>query len=399
MTRLIIAALLAVGFGAGSDQILPILPPPPVAENLVEVEDQRVTGLVHLGSFTIPDGAFGGPIYKGFNYGGTALGFNPKRNSLFMVGHDQDQLLAEIGIPELGGTAEVLQNFVDPTGGRLAAVNPRDPNKKVVGGTLPWGDRLLVSVYSYYDGEGSQVLSHFVRSTDLSDSAVIGPARVGPLGAGFYSGYMGVVPAEWQERLGGPALTGNAALGVISRTSYGPAVFAFDPDRISASGAQPLVYYPDSEQSLGRWDAANEFYGGSDTVRGVVMVPGTSTVLFFGRHGATFCYGPGTADRALAGRPAEHGGDPFCYDPTNSSKGVHGFPYSAYVWAYDAGDLAAVRAGRKQPWEVKPYAVFPLPDMPANVGGATIDPRTGRIYVSALFGNHTLPVVHVFQAP
>ena len=127
------------------------------------------------------------------------------------------------------------------------------------------------------------------------------------------------------------------------------------------------------------------------------MVPGTLTVLFFGRHGETFCYGTGTSDKGLAGRRPEHG-DPFCYDPMDSSKGVHGYPYSAYAWAYDANDLAAVRAGRRQPWSVKPYAVFTLPDMPASVGGATIDPATGRIYVSGMFGNRTLPVVHVFKA-
>ena len=66
--------------------------------------------------------------------------------------------------------------------------------------------------------------------------------------------------------------------------------------------------------------------------------------------------------------------------------------------AYAKNDLAAVKAGRRRPWDVTPYAVFPLPDMTADVGGATIDPRTGRIYISAKFGNHTLPVVHVFKA-
>ena len=30
-------------------------------------------------------------------------------------------------------------------------------------------------------------------------------------------------------RLGAPYLTGNVALSIISRTSYGPAAFGFDP--------------------------------------------------------------------------------------------------------------------------------------------------------------------------
>lgn len=357
----------------------------------------RATGLKRLGSFKIPDGTFGGKPNQGFNYGGTAMSYNPGRNSLYIVGHSQDQLLAEIGIPPLNGTASVLQNFVDPTAGRLASINPSDSNAKVIGGTLVFGEKLVVSAYSYYDGAGSQMLSHFVRSLNLTDPGVTGPVRVGPLGAGFYSGYMGVIPQEWQSRLGGPALTGNGALNVISRTSHGPAVFAFDPERLSATGAQPLVYYPADHATLGPWGVANQYFSGADSVKGVALVPGTSTLLFFGRHGTTFCYGPGTSDESLRGRPSGMG-DPWCYDPTDRSKGVHGYPYVPFVWAYDAQDLAAVRAGARKPWDVVPYAGWTLPGMRARIGGAAIDPTTGQIYVSEMFGNGTLPSIHVFAA-
>ena len=46
----------------------------------------------------------------------------------------------------------------------------------------------------------------------------------------------------------------------------------------------------------------------------------------------TFCYGEGAT----------------CNDPTDSSKGNHAYPYQYQVWAYDANDLAAVKAGSKQ---------------------------------------------------
>ena len=153
---------------------------------------------------------------------------------------------------------------------------------------------------------------------------VTGPLRVGPLGAGFYSGYMGLIPAEWQAKFGGPALTGNADLGIISRTSYGPAASAFDPSNISGTGAQPLVYYPEAHQTLGPWGGANQFYGGADTMRGIVFPSGTSTVLFFGKHGGTFCYGVGTSNQSLDGKPSGNGVDPYCYDPDDGGKGVHG---------------------------------------------------------------------------
>ena len=192
-------------------------------------------------------------------------------------------------------------------------------------------------------------------------------------------------------------LTGNADL-IVSRTSLGPAVSRFDPDHLSATGAKPLVYYPIDHPGLGPWAGANVNYGGSDSMRGVVFPPGTSTVLFFGRHGATFCYGPGTADPTKVGTidPAVDPVDPYCYDPDDSSKGVHGYPYSAYVWAYDANDLAAVRAGQMQPWDVRPYAVWALAAIGAQIGGAAYDPATRRLYLSEMFGDGTQPLVRVF---
>ena len=372
------------------------------AEGLAQSAPPRIqsANLTYLGSFRVPRPIHaGGQANAGFEYGGTALGFNPSRTSLFMAGHDWDQFVGEISIPAIGATATLLQGPVDATEGRLGLINPGDPNSKKIGGTLPWGNKLIVSAYSYYDGAGSQVLSHFVRPITLGTTGQIaGPVRVGPLGAGFYSGYMGRIPAEGHAQLGGPALTGNAALSIIGRTSFGPAAFAFDPDNPSATGAQPLVYYPQAHQALGPWAGANENFGGSDSIRGIVFPAGTSSVLFFGRHGATFCYGPGTADPSKVGTidPSVDPVDPYCYDPTSSSKGVHGYPYSAYVWAYDANDLAAVRSGQKQPWEPRPYAVWSLPSMGANVGGAAYDPATGRIYVSEMFAEGEPPLVRVF---
>lgn len=355
--------------------------------------------LIRLGVFNVPGGIqAGGKANQGFEYGGTALSYFPSRNSLFLAGHDWDQLVGEIRIPAFGGTATVLQELTDPTEGRRNTINPGDPNSKKIGGTLPWGSNLIVSAYSYYDGNGTQVLSHFVRPINLSiRGQTVGPLRVGSLGAGFYSGYMGLVPTEWQVKLGGPALTGNADLGVVSRTSFGPAVFAFNPSSISSTGAKPLVYYPQAHPTLGPWAGANPFYGGSDTMRGVVLPEGTSTVLFFGRHGATFCYGVGTADRNKAGRPAGDGVNLYCYDPADGGKGVHGYPYSPYVWAYDANELASVRAGSRRPWEVRPYAVWSLTGMGPEIGGAAYDPATNRIFISEMLGNGVLPVIHVFS--
>jgi hypothetical protein len=339
------------------------------------------SNLVYDGSFRVPGGIqAGGSANAGFEYGGTSLAYNPGRNSLFMVGHDWDQYIGEISIPSIGGTATALQNPRNALEGRLGSINPSDPNSKKVGGLLVANNRLIVSAYSYYDGNSSQVLSHFSRPLDLSVTGQLtGPVRVGSLGAGFYSGYMAPVPSNLQSALGNDALTGNCCLGIISRTSYGPGVFSFNSS--SLSGATPLAYYPEAHPELGQWGAASQYFGGSDQVTGVVIPNGGQSVLFFGRHGTTFCYGTGDE----------------CNDPADNSKGVHGYPYQAYVWAFAVSDLAAVRAGSKQPWEVRPYAVWHLTQLGGSrVGGAAYDPATSKLYVSQMGGNGPLPVIHVY---
>jgi hypothetical protein len=364
----------------------------------------RLTGahLTRLGSFNVPTGIrSGGLANAGFEYGGSAISFNAGNNSLFIVGHVWDQFVGEISIPPVGGTATLLQGLTDATEGRLPSINPTDPNSKRIGGTLRWGNNLVVSAYSYYDGMATQVLSHFLVSPNLSTTGdVIGPLRVGELNAGLYSGYMGVIPSAWRVKLGGPALTGNSSLAIISRSSYGPAAFAFDPGNMSSTGARPLVYYPQDHQTLGAWNAAGPYWGGTDRITGIALPEGSSSLLFFGRHGSTFCYGPGTSDQSKEGQPTGVPGEVYCYDPTDSSKGVHGYPYAAQVWAYDADELYAVRRGTKQPWDVKPYAMWSLPGMSptVDISGAAYDPTTQRLYLSEkLATSEVLPVIHVFS--
>ena len=121
----------------------------------------------------------------------------------------------------------------------------------------------------------------------------------------------------------------------------------------------------------------------------MVFPEGMRSVLFVGRHGiGTFCYGTGGAS----------GGE--CFDPEDASKGNHAYPYRYYVWAYDANDLAAVKAGQRQPWDVQPYAVWslslPIASGNTHLRGATYDPATGRLFVSQAYGDNEYPVIHVF---
>jgi hypothetical protein len=350
------------------------------------------SSLVYQGAFRLPLPDFGTAT---FAYGGTALAFNPAGNSLFLVGHDWYQQVAEVGVPDVRvadslsdlATAPLLQPLTDVTEGRLPQID--DPSNTIkIGGLLPYQNQLYVSAYSYYDADGNQVLSHFVSGLDLSAQGDVGgPYAVGD-SAGVISGYFGLVPADWQTALGGPVLNGNCCLGIITRTSFGPAVSSLDPVNIGVitpSPALPLLGYPDAHQTLGGWSSNSPYFNGTTEVRGVVFPGNAHSVLFFGRHGiGPFCYGTGAE----------------CHDPSDNSKGTHGYPYAYFVWAYDAADLAAVAAGTVQPWQVVPYAIWalnlPFASANAHINGAAYDPVTGRIFVSQGFGDGTKPLIHVF---
>ena len=80
----------------------------------------------------------------------------------------------------------------------------------------------------------------------------------------------------------------------------------------------------------------------------------------------------------------QSGGIDVWYDPTNTAKGYHFYPYYYQVWAYDANDLLAVKAGSMQYYEPTPYAVwhldFPIMGTSRETGGVGWDPVTRRIY-------------------
>jgi hypothetical protein len=105
--------------------------------------------------------------------------------------------------------------------------------------------------------------------------------------------------------------------------------------------------------------------------------------------------------QSLAGRPVPNEpGVVYCYDEEDSSKGTHGYPYRYMVWAYDARDLAAVKNGQLQPWDIRPYATWtldlPTSGSPTHLNGAAYDPQTGRIFLSQAGADGTKPLIHVY---
>lgn len=350
----------------------------------VSAEEQDATGLplvqpgdlTYLGSFNVPQFDGGGTAREqALTYGGFALGMSP--TGLYYGCHDWHERLAEISIAGVGGTASILQPCTPVPG-----LNQIDQDQINLGGTLFWNGRLIVSAYAYYDGDGSASRSHAVGSPSISGFTAFQP--LGSIGAGRVGGYMGVVPEEWRGLLGGPAFTGQCCIGIISRSSFGPSLTVFDPDDVGGGGvpATSLLWYPESNPLSG-WSSTGELFNGSTQMGGAAFVPGTRSVIFFGRHGVgPFCYGSGSG----------------CGDPEDSSQGTHAYPYRRQAWFYDAADLARVRAGQLQPSQVRPYAVVALPGAGgrgSRVPQTAFDPVTRRVYMADAY--HDNPRIHVYE--
>lgn len=390
--------------------ISPILIPTLTASDPSTLPLIQFSDLSYLGAFRLPDQMINS---DGFTLGGTPITFNPLRNSLFIGSRNND--VAEVAIPPVVNSniitnlpfASFLQGFYDPTESTLSQVGA--PGEASITGLLAINDKLYGSASIYYDANNTQRVSHYVRSTTLSDRTTIGMRQVWvDQHAGFVSGYMATVPTEWQAALGGPAITGQCCLPVAWRTSWGPSAFAFNPPDIASMAsvpATPLLYYPQEHPTLGIWDASSPTYGATTQITGVAIIAGSRTALYFGRNGTgPMCYGNGTNDKSLDGQPTPDGSH-YCYDPTSTAKGQHAYPYNYQIWAYDLNDLAAVKAGTKQPWDVKPYGVWPFslpfPELQVRIGGVGYDSARQIIYVSQIYADQDgygyRPLIHALK--
>ncbi|ABL00058.1 hypothetical protein Ppro_2452 [Pelobacter propionicus DSM 2379] len=397
-----------------------------LTNDIVFAEDPLIyaNNLNYVGAFRLPVGTFGA---SSFSYASAVITFNPTNKSLFIVGHDQNQMVSEVSIPEPVNSANlsslkvatVLQNFSDITEGNIS--NLASGGVKIsgtygkLGGLLVYNNKLIGTSYSYYGvGSPSVATSHFTSGLNLSTLGDFkGMFQVGSdtSGVSFRSGFMSLVPESMQTALGGPVLTGNGCISVVSRTSAGPAAFAFDPANLGVVTPVPdvpLLYYPVTNSTLGNpapalGEPSSAYWSLSTRIKGMMMIPGSRSLLYFGYHGlGPYCYGGSTGDPALIGTVNDE-----CYDPTGvGGKGPHQYPYIYQAWAYDTNDLIAVKAGQKKPWDVLPYAVWKLPFDFVGVdiygGSAAYDPSTQRLYIASTGGDtsnlsNRLPLIHVFQ--
>lgn len=348
--------------------------------------------LRYVGGFRLPNTMSNS---DSFSFGGRQMAFNPAGPSLF-VGSRAGRV-AEVSIPSPVNSsnpdalpfATFLQGLYDPTEGHLGEITGEGV---ALDSLMVLNNRLYGTASIFYDANNTQRVSHYSRSLQMNESSFSGWSRVWETGkTGFVSGLMAIIPAEWRGLLGGSAITGQCCVPIVTRTSWGPAAFAFDPSKVgeAAVGASPLLYYTDAHPTLGTWNNSNPTYGATITMGGLAVIPGTRTALYFGTNGlGTHCYGTGTSNQSLHLTKSSDG-ILYCYDPTNADQGSHAYPYRYQIWAYDLNEFAEVKAGRKQPWEVVPYGVWPF-ELPTpsvstvKLGNVSYDAAQRILYVSQL---------------
>jgi hypothetical protein len=371
-------------------------------------------------------------------------GVNP--GTLFIANAEGWLAESSIATPVNTGTvgsmnrASYVQGWVDPLendanyhvlesmdGCTLAQRTGGSCNPAGFTGMLVDGGVLLGVHVIQYDSGNVQQKSHWSRPLNLSTTgSVVGPTWFfdgveGDTGftpnTGFTAGYLADIPTAREADLDAAVASGWCCPSIIARTSYGPGLGGFTPSDIGGSSPPktwyPYVMYPTTHQTLGAWLAAGPYFGVGSSIRGAVIIDGTDTVAFFGSHGTTFCYGPGTVDPDLIGDPYPDpvlGPYEYCEDPTNNNEANHGWPYYYSVHLYDINDFIAVRNGTMEPWEVVPYEraniTFPVTaasNQVESISGVAWDPVGRRLFLAQYGVDQTsgtnMGIVQVYVVP
>lgn len=320
-------------------------------------------------------------------------------SSLFFVGHQHDDAIAEFEIPSLRQSESIEQlAYAKPPKQSFAKVL-----EKVQGGNAEGLDqivgleyykgRLIGNALEYYDGPADNKLTTFV----IQDAAKIDNSSI----AGFYSmrgqaraaGWLSQVPTEWQAGLGCTHISGHSSGGpIIGRHSVGPSAFCINLDNaLPISSKRSLktnellgfALERPLQDDLFNESLQNNLWTHLSQARFGFIVPGTSTYATFGSSGG---HNSGVGYKLQRQDGSECGG--YCsVDPEDNYN---------YYWLWDMRDLLAVKQGRRSASSVGPYesGIFDVPfqtDPIVNrIGGASYDEQSGLLYISLLKANNTL---------
>lgn len=361
------------------------------------LEATDATSLYTMGDLSYA-GAFALPVAKNsvssLNFASGVIEVNG--DSLFIVGHDHHNAVAEFAIPELVNstriadlnTASERQSFVSVLD--KAASNPESLDE-IVGLEVVDG-KLVINAVEYYDAPADNRLSTLVLDNASDLAAASAGAFRGIDGFARAAGWISAIPEPWQAKLGGSHITGYSSGGpIIGRYSVGPSAFAVD---LKAAVQNTDASIPSSEllgfsldnpldDDLNNESRGNGLWTHLSQARYGFVVPGTRTYMTIGRsggHASGVGYKITQTDDTLCGG--------YCsYDSQDN--------YNFY-WLWDLDDLLDAKAGKISPNAIEPYE-FDRLELPFQtdgtlkpIGGASFDPAGNLLYISLLRANTAL---------
>ena len=357
------------------------------------------------GAFTLPADTFGD---SSLNYAQGVMEVND--GSLFIVGHEHEDAIAEFFIPDLTASFDInslasagapVQQFSSVLN-RIANGNSEDLNQitglEVIDGSL------VVNAIEFYNASADNTTTTFVVSdaSDLDGSSVSALHRM--QGSARASGWLSKIPDDWREQLGAGYISGNASGDpIISRHSAGPSAFAVDfpanlrdttSRTIAASELQGFSLSEPLHADLFNDSGSNALWTHISHARYGFIVPGTRTYMTLGWSG-------GHASGVSYKNTLEDGHECPGHCP-NSLTDFYNF-----YWLWDMDDWTRVQNGEIQPHQILPYEYgeFDLPFQTTEyineIGGASFDEATGILYISVLRANpsgfNNPPVIVAFN--
>lgn len=356
----------------------------PMQQPLLQLSD-----ITYQGAFRLPAATFGS---SSLNYSEGPIEYNPTNHSIFIVGHNHQQEIAEFPVPVLvkSDRLEALEMVIAPIQSFTSVLDRTDDsnpqNLDRIGGmeyvaTTP--PQLVVNCYEYYDAPGDNTLTTLV----MSDSDSLAGEKVNGFfrfhgDAGHTSGWISPIPPEWQSLLSGTHITGQSSgIPIISRTSVGPSAFAFNLEDLTKTTQVPdpvpttrlLDFSLDNplHSDLSNTEGDNDLWTHLSRVVYGMVVPGTRTYLTIGQsggHRSGVCYKCTQDNGNLCGGYCSPEADDYAY----------------YYWMWDVSDLVKVKQGKMNSHEVRPYAYgeFATPFQTKALGGGTYDPESGLLYLT-----------------
>ena len=356
----------------------------------------------YVGGFRISSKKFGDGVGTSVDFSQGQFTYNPKNNSIFIIGHPADSAVAEFRVPQIINSTniadfEIADQLIQPFSKfyKTYRVDTGINGYFRVTGMEIIDGGLMINYINWYDANGAETDTsvYFKDASNLGSSAINGPYQL--VGAAHAAGWLSAIPEERRAILGGTHISGSqSGASISSRLSIGPSAFVINPvDSFAKKSAGSLdsiklldfslanmlydksVYseFVDRDDILRNFDGKNDLWTNISGAAHGFIIPGTSTYFTIGRSGG---------HKSGVGYKITQDDGTLC----GGSCAYSASDYSSYYWLWDVNDLVKVKSGSLNSFDVRPYAYgeFPIPmDLKkAGVNSGYFDPESKLLYLS-----------------